>query len=153
MAIPILHAKAKEELFRFMKQLAGHYLLKENSSSAAGPTIFKCFPLLQEHSNWGKNSTAAINLIQKDLYLSLGLKVLYSFPRRFSLICVNSCSSTDTQSLPYHLIAWMTLVNQIKIKWAFRIHLGSAGLLHAKICYCLVSYMSGMEVIIKTWKG
>lgn len=115
MAIPILHAKAKEELLRFMKQLTGHYLLKENSSSAAGPTIFKCFPLLQEHSNWRKNSTAAINLIQKDLYLSLGLKVLYSFPRRFSLTCVNSYSSTDTQSLPYHLIAWMTLVNQMKI--------------------------------------
>lgn len=50
MAIPILHAKAKEELFRFMKQLTGHYLLKENSSSAAGPTIINvslCYKSIQ----------------------------------------------------------------------------------------------------------
>lgn len=66
-ALPILHAKAKEELFCFIKPLIGHYLLKEKSSPVAGPTIFS-FPLLQQHSNWGKNPTAAMNLIQKDLY-------------------------------------------------------------------------------------
>lgn len=89
---------------------------KNPSSSAAGPATLRWLSPVRTAFRLGKNSTAAINLIQEALHLSVSFRMLCSFPTGFSLTRVNPYSTADTQSLPSHLIAWMTLVNQTKIK-------------------------------------
>lgn len=97
-AVPFPHNKAKKNCF--IKQLIGHYLQKEISSSMAGPDLqaLNLFPSVTAAFKLGtkiQQQQQQEFLLQKDLHLPLGFQVLQSLPRRFSLTCVNSHLGTD----------------------------------------------------------